>query len=507
MPNTRPLILIVLDGWGFHEQNENNAITLAKKPIWDQLWSNYPHTLLSGSGLDVGLPAGQMGNSEVGHMTLGSGRVIYQDLTLINNSITDKSFFTNQILLNALQQATDQNKAVHILGLLSPGGVHSHEHQIFALIKMAAAQQATQVYVHVFLDGRDVPPKSASASLYALEQICATYPNTKIASIMGRFYAMDRDKRTERTMAAFDLLAHGKSDFAADNALAGLEIAYARGETDEFVQPTKIINTQIQNGDVVIFMNFRSDRARQLSHALSGNLQLGDFVTLTEYDPALKAHVAFAKPEVQNTLGEVLQRHKLRQLRIAETEKYAHVTFFFNAGKEQQMANEDRVLIPSPKVATYDLTPDMAAPEICTQLITAIQNKTYDVIICNFANADMLGHTGNLPATIQAIQTLDNCLGKIYAAIQEYGGEVLITADHGNAEVMWDEISHQPHTAHTSNLVPLIFISARKFKFKDPAPGQIFGLKDIAPTMLALLDLEVPAEMTGSNLLEIRPMI
>lgn len=496
-----PLLLIVLDGWGYSDNNESNAISKAKTPTWNKLWDTCPHSLISGSGLEVGLPEGQMGNSEVGHMTLGSGRVIFQDLTLINNAIADKTFFKNQVLLQALSTAKQQHTAVHILGLLSPGGVHSHEQQIFAMIKMAVQQNIEHIYVHAFLDGRDTPPQSAMQSLTALQELCAQFPNVKIASIVGRFYAMDRDKRTERTAAALDLLLHGHAPFQAPNAATALEMAYARGETDEFVQPTVITDAKINSGDVVIFMNFRADRARQLSYALTKGTHLRDFVTLTEYDPQLHAHVAFPKPQIHNTLGEVFQEHHLKQLRIAETEKYAHVTFFFNAGSETPFNGEERVLIPSPKVATYDLEPAMAAQAITDILITAIKNKTQDVIICNFANADMVGHTGNLAATIKSIEILDLCLGQICNALEQYGGQALITADHGNAETMWDADHQQPHTAHTANLVPIIYVGSQQIKFKPNPGNSTYGLKDIAPTMLQLLNIPKPKEMTGDSII------
>jgi 2,3-bisphosphoglycerate-independent phosphoglycerate mutase len=503
MKTNRPLLLIVLDGWGHTAAGATNAITQANIPVWNNLWATYPHTLISASGLDVGLPEGQMGNSEVGHMTLGSGRVIYQDLTLINKAIAEGDFFENAVLLEALETAKRQHSAVHILGLLSPGGVHSHEQQIFALLQMTQLQQVPQVYVHAFLDGRDTPPQSAKPSILALEKICATQGNASIATIMGRYYAMDRDKREERTAAAVNLLTKGVAPFKAETAIAGLEMAYTRGETDEFVQPTQIKAVTIQPDDVVIFMNFRSDRARQLSYALtSTNPKLvGELVTLTEYDPQLPAKVAFPKTKITNVLGEVLQQQHISQLRIAETEKYAHVTFFFNAGREEPFVQEDRVMIPSPKVATYDLAPAMSAIKITDKLISAIEQKTYEVIICNFANADMLGHTGVMPATIQSIELLDQCLGRIVRALKQHGGQALITADHGNAEVMWDEHSKQPHTAHTSNLVPLIYIGDRYTKFKANPANTTFGLRDVAPTILQVLDLKKPQEMTGSALL------
>jgi 2,3-bisphosphoglycerate-independent phosphoglycerate mutase len=505
MLTTSPTLLIILDGWGYRETSAQNAIAQANTPVWNNLWATCPHTLISGSGLDVGLPAGQMGNSEVGHMTLGSGRVIYQDLTLINNAIADESFYNNKILLQALATAKQNNKTIHVLGLVSPGGVHSHEQQIFAMLKMAAQQQAPKVCVHAFLDGRDTPPQSAKDSILALEKICAQQKNTSIATVMGRFYAMDRDKRTERTDAAINLLINGQAKYKANSALVALEDAYARGETDEFVQPTQITNDTIKANDVVVFMNFRADRARQLSYALLKTVQLGDFVTLTEYDKQLPAKVAFPKLAIKNVLGEVFQQHHVSQLRIAETEKYAHVTFFFNAGREEPFVGEDRVLIPSPKVTTYDLQPAMSAKEITAKLLSFIEAKAYEVIICNFANADMVGHTGKMTEAIQAIEVLDSCLGNIVAALKQFGGQALITADHGNAEIMWDEKSNQPHTAHTSNLVPLVYVGNNKIKFKSNLQNTNYGLKDVAPTVLKLLNIEPPPEMIGISLLDDTP--
>lgn len=487
-----PLILIILDGWGYNELKEHNAILQAHCPTWDNLWRTCPHTLLSASGLDVGLPAGQMGNSEVGHMTIGAGRVIYQDLTRINQAISDHSFYSNPALLNGLAQVKRKNSALHILGLLSPGGIHSHEQHIAAMLNMAKAQGITHIYLHAFLDGRDTPPQSAMTSIEKFQPY--------IASIMGRYYAMDRDKRHERTEAAVELLINGHAFFTEPDAITALNMAYARQETDEFVKPTQIKNVTIQPDDVVIFMNFRADRARQLCHALLKKMpQLGDsLITLTAYDSSLPTAVAFAPQITDDTLSEIISAHNLRQLHIAETEKYAHVTFFFNAGKEMPVNGEDRILIPSPKVNTYDLQPTMSADLITQELLTAITMHKYDVIICNFANADMLGHTGNLSATIQAVEAIDTNLKLIIEALEVVGGSAIITSDHGNAELMWDSASQQPHTAHTTNLVPLIYCGAEKIKFKN---DQTYGLQNIAPTMLDLLDISKPKSMTGVSLI------
>ncbi len=494
MRTSKPLMLIILDGWGVGTNNDHNAIELANLPTWQQLIRTCPHTELSASGLDVGLPPGQMGNSEVGHMTMGAGRVIYQDLTRINRAIEDKSFFANPTLLTAIQKAKKNNSAVHILGLLSPGGIHSHEDQIAALITMLTAHDLTGVYLHAFLDGRDTPPKSAQASLEKFSPY--------ITSIMGRYYAMDRDKRMERTQAAIDLLVNAQASYHAQDPMLALESAYLRGETDEFVAPTIIKDVKVQANDIVICMNFRTDRMRQICHALiaavptlSSNKNL---FTLTAYDQQLPANVIFAPQDTQETFSEIISAHNLTQLHIAETEKYAHVTFFFNAGKEEPVPGEDRILIPSPKVTTYDLEPAMSAEAITAVLLDAIQHKKYDVIVCNFANADMVGHTGNMLATITALEVLDKCLQKIVIALREVGAAALITSDHGNAETMWDATTQQAHTAHTTNLVPLIYIGTQSVKFKT---DKIYGLQDIAPTMLGLLNINAPHSMTGTNII------
>lgn len=510
----RPMTLIILDGWGCRAESDANAIAAAKKPVWDNLIKQYPYSEISGSGRCVGLPGNQMGNSEVGHLNIGAGRIVHQDLTRIDQAIEDGSFFTNQVLLNALSQARDHGKAVHVMGLLSPGGVHSHEQHIFAMVKMAAQEHIQKLYLHAFLDGRDTPPKSASASLQRLDDQCRETGCGRIASIIGRYYAMDRDQRWERIEQAYSLLVDGSAPYQAATAEQGLEQAYARNETDEFVQPTTINRPNeapavIADGDVVIFMNFRSDRARELTQtfidpAFSGfprqrTPRLGAFICLSEYDVRFKAPTAFAPQSLNNILGEIISREGMRQLRIAETEKYAHVTFFFNGGVEQPFPNEDRILVPSPKVATYDLQPEMSAPELTDRLIAAIESGQYDMIICNFANPDMVGHSGNLTATIKAIEVIDECLGRIQTAIQKAGGELLITADHGNAEMMYDASTRQAHTAHTSNLVPFIYVGRQAEIINKNGK-----LSDIAPTLLTLMNLPQPPEMTGQPLLKIR---
>lgn len=506
----RPLTLIILDGWGYREEKEANAIAAALKPHWDHFWQTSPHTLVSGSGHCVGLPEGQMGNSEVGHLNMGAGRVVHQDLTRIDCAIEEGDFFTNTTLVDAFNLAISSQKAVHVMGLLSPGGVHSHENHLHALIKLAAQLKVPALYLHPFLDGRDTPPRSAAASLAALEKTCEQSHCGQIISLIGRYYAMDRDKRWERIQKAYDLLAHGKADYQASSAKAALELAYARGETDEFVQATTIQKEgiapiQIQEGDIVIFMNFRADRAREITQAFidphfhkGKGPTLGRFVCLSEYDARFNLPVAYPPESLSNILGEYLSQLGLAQLRIAETEKYAHVTFFFNGGVEEPYPGEDRILIPSPAVATYDLQPEMSAPELTARLIQEIKNQQYDVIICNFANPDMVGHTGNFEATIKAIETIDGCLGSIIDALKSVGGEALITADHGNAEQMYDSSTNQPHTAHTSDPVPLIYIGRAAQMVEKGGK-----LSDIAPTLLYLMGLSQPEEMTGHSLLKL----
>ena len=505
-----PVLLVILDGFGHREACADNAICQARKPHWNFLWKTGPHTIIDASEKWVGLPPLQMGNSEVGHMNIGAGRVVYQDYTKIEHAIETGEFAGNAVLNAVIDKA--RNGALHVLGLLSPGGVHSHESQIHALLDLAAQRGAKQVYVHAFLDGRDTPPQSAEASLVALQNKCRALGQTQIASICGRYFAMDRDQRWERLQTAYDLLTDGRAPYAAPDALSGLKAAYARGETDEFVKATAIISAGTQaprmnDGDAVVFMNFRSDRARQLTSALTDPEfngfarkrvpQLDYYCTLTSYGEDF-AHIpaAFGPQQIREGFGEYLAQQGLRQLRIAETEKYAHVTYFFNGGVETPYAGEDRVMVPSPKVATYDLQPEMSAREVTDKLVAAIQTRHYDAIICNYANGDMVGHTGNLAAATRAIEVLDECIGRIVEAMRDTGGEVLITADHGNAETMRDEESQQPHTAHTLNLVPLLYIG-RKARIADGG-----ALQDVAPTLLAMMGLPKPAAMTGRSLLE-----
>jgi len=513
MNNTpRPVVLIILDGWGLREEEENNAIAAASTPVWDRLWNESAHTALETSGSAVGLPSGQMGNSEVGHLNLGSGRVVYQEFTRVSRSIRTGSFFSNATLTGAVDVAIDNDSAVHILGLLSPGGVHSHEEHIHAMVKLAAERGVKKIYVHAFLDGRDMPPKSAMPSLQAMDDVFAEIGVGRTASIIGRYFSMDRDHRWERIQKAYDLITEGKSEYVANSTIEGLEMAYQRGETDEFVDATAIIppgeeRVKVQDGDVVINMNYRSDRARQITRPFiekdfdafprESIPDLGTFVSLTEYNKEWDIPVAFPAERLENVFGEYISKLGLRQLRLAETEKYAHVTFFFNGGQEQPFEGEDRILVPSPDVATYDLKPEMSAPEVTDNLVQAIEDDKYDAIIVNYANGDMVGHTGIFSAAVQAVETLDECLSRVMRAIHKVGGAMLVTADHGNCEKMLDEESGQPYTAHTTTPVPLVYVGERPATLSDGG-----ALCDVAPTMLKIMGLPQPVEMTGHPLIE-----
>jgi len=503
--------LFILDGFGYSETSQSNAIEKANSPTWDRLWSTYPRSLIKTSGLAVGLPDGQMGNSEVGHMNLGAGRIVYQNFTRVSKAIVDGDFFENPALTDAVDAAVTEDKAVHILGLLSPGGVHSHEDHIVAMMELAAKRGAKAVYVHAFLDGRDTPPRSAKASL---EKISAKFESLgvgHIASLVGRYYAMDRDNRWERVQQAYDVMVSGKASNVVATAQEGLALAYEQDKDDEFcpatsVQPSGEAVT-INDGDAVVFMNFRPDRARELSRALvqddlestldrSVRPKLSAFVTLTEYASDLPAICAYPPEDLNNTLGEIVARADKTQLRIAETEKYAHVTFFFNGGIEAEFPGEKRILIPSPDVATYDLQPEMNAPELTDNLVEAIESGEFDLIICNYANGDMVGHTGNLEAAIKAVEALDTCLQRVTDALLKVNGQCLITADHGNCELMIDPETGGAVTSHTNGPVPLVLVSNDgNRKLSD---GR---LCDIAPTLLAMMDMEQPEDMSGESLL------
>ena len=506
--NTKPspTLLVVLDGWGVREETRHNAIHAARTPHWDALWQG-PSTLLDASGGRVGLPPGQMGNSEVGHMNIGAGRVVHQDLTRIDHAVAAGTLADNAALRGALDASAQHGTTLHVLGLLSPGGVHSHEDQLATLIAAANERGCGNVALHAFLDGRDTPPQSAAASLRRFDE---RFPGT-IASITGRYYAMDRDARWERTERAWRLLVQGETRFRFPTALTALQAAYERGETDEFVQPSAIAPAGakapvIGDGDAVVFMNFRADRARQLCGAFldpgfngfprPARPGLSMFVTLTRYADDLPARVAFAPERVDDTLGEVIAKRGMRQLRLAETEKYAHVTYFFSGRREAPFVGEDRVLVPSPKVATYDLAPEMSAREVTDQLVDAIAGGCHQLIVCNYAGGDMVGHTGDFAATVRAAEAIDECLGRVRDALRRHGGQALFTADHGNAERMRDEASNQPHTAHTSSLVPLTYLGPQRVRFAEGG-----ALADVAPTLLALMGIEAPAAMTGRSLL------
>ncbi|AKA38665.1 2,3-bisphosphoglycerate-independent phosphoglycerate mutase [Yersinia ruckeri] len=506
----KPLVLTILDGYGHREEQQDNAILNAKTPVMDNLWQQNPHTLIAASGLDVGLPDGQMGNSEVGHVNLGAGRIVYQDLTRLDKEIKEGDFFVNPTLTGAVDKAVKAGKAVHIMGLLSAGGVHSHEDHILAMVELAAQRGAEKIYLHAFLDGRDTPPRSAESSLKKFSDKFVELGKGRIASIIGRYYAMDRDNRWDRVQLAYDLLTQAKGEFSAADAMTGLAEAYARNENDEFVRPTVIQaagepDAAMNDGDALIFMNFRADRARQITRTFINPdfdgfkrekvVNFGDFIMLTEYAADIQAACAYPPASLTNTLGEWLMKHHKTQLRISETEKYAHVTFFYNGGVEDPFTGEDRILVNSPKVATYDLQPEMSSAELTEKLVEAINSGKYDVIICNYPNGDMVGHTGDYDAAVKAIETLDSCMAQVVEAVKSAEGQLLITADHGNAEQMRDPATGQAHTAHTSLPVPLIYVGNKPVK---AATGG--KLSDIAPTMLSLIEMEIPQEMTGKPL-------
>ncbi len=505
----KPVVLLILDGFGHSDDPEYNAIFAAKKPVLDALSDN-PHTLIATSGMAVGLPEGQMGNSEVGHMTLGAGRVVYQNFTRINKAIEDGDFFTNPVYVEAVDKAVAADKAVHVMGLLSQGGVHSHDDHIIAAVELAAQRGAKKVFVHAFLDGRDTPPRSAVAPIKKTEAKLAELGVGRIASVIGRFYALDRDNRWDRIQAAYDLMTQGKAEYDAISAEAALAAAYARDENDEFVKATIIVGegeeaATIEDGDAVLFMNFRPDRARQITRAFvetdfdgfERELQptLANFVMTTEYAASIDTSTAFPPLGMINSFGDYMAQQGKTQLRIAETEKYAHVTFFFSGGQEDLYDGEERILVPSPNVETYDLQPEMSAPELTEKLVAAIASQKFDAIICNYANCDMVGHSGVFDAAVKAVEVVDGCVGQVLEAVKKVGGEALITADHGNVETMFDTAVEQKHTQHTTLPVPFIYSGPRQFKFAEGG-----SLADVAPTILKLLGMTQPDEMTGRNL-------
>ncbi|WP_048177429.1 2,3-bisphosphoglycerate-independent phosphoglycerate mutase [Methanosarcina barkeri] len=537
----RPLMLIIFDGWGYREAKEGNAVMTARTPNLDRLEKEYPWCFLKASGKAVGLPKGMMGNSEVGHLNIGAGRIVNQDLTRINIYIKDGDFFKNAVFLNAISNVKANDSSLHLMGLASCGGIHSYMPHLHALIKLAQNKGLKNVYIHAFLDGRDEPPKAALGDIKKLEAFCKEHGNAKIATVSGRYYAMDRDKRWDRTKLAYDALTRGVALYTAPNAETAVSNAYARGETDEFVKPTiitdqvitdqvitdqiitdqiitdQIITDQIitdqaekpvatvQDNDSVIFFNFRADRARQITWAFVKDDFDGFvrekrpevyFVCMTQYDETLDVPIAFPPIKLENVFGEVLSKHGLIQMRIAETEKYAHVTYFLNGGEEKRYKNEDRCFIPSPKIATYDLKPEMSAYEITDEVIRRIESGKYDVIVLNFANMDMVGHTGIFEAAVKAVEAVDKCIGKIVEVLKEKSGVALITADHGNAEEMIDPKTGKPHTAHTSNPVKCIYFGNSEIKALRNGK-----LCDVAPTILALLGISKPQEMTEKSLL------
>ncbi|WP_430885712.1 2,3-bisphosphoglycerate-independent phosphoglycerate mutase [Fusibacter sp. JL216-2] len=506
----KPVALVILDGWGVNKAEVGNAIEHANTPNFDRYMATYPNTKVAASGLDVGLPDGQMGNSEVGHLNIGAGRVVYQELTRITKSIKDGDFFENESLVKAMDNALIENRSLHVMGLLSDGGVHSHINHLKGLVDMAKKKGLNNIYVHAFLDGRDTPPRSAVQYIEELEAHMASVGIGEIATVSGRYYAMDRDKRWERVELAYNAIVKSEGQ-TAQSAVEAVESSYEKGENDEFVLPTVILKDgkatgQLRENDSVIFFNFRPDRARELTRALVDVEFDGfarerfdlEYVCLTQYDVTIEGvSVAFKPQTITNTLGEYVSAQGLNQLRIAETEKYAHVTFFFNGGVEEANPGEDRALIPSPKVATYDLQPEMSAYEVTDTLLAKLDEDKYDFIVLNFANPDMVGHTGVFDAAVKAVEVIDDCFAKVCDKIVNMGGQVIITADHGNAETMVDPVTQKPMTAHTTNVVPCILAGAGDVSLRTDGK-----LCDFAPTLLQLLKLEQPAEMTGTSLIK-----
>jgi len=510
MPRPKPLVLVILDGWGYSPKVGGNAIALARKPTWDELNSTFPHTLIHTSGRAVGLPDGQMGNSEVGHLNMGAGRVIHMDITRLDLMIETEEFFRHPLLLKAMEHA--RPRQLHLMGLVSDGGVHSRQNHLHALLRMAAENKVERVFVHAFMDGRDTPPNSGAEFLEQLQQQMRTYGVGKIATVSGRYYAMDRDKRWERIERAYNAMVLGDGIRARDS-LAAVRASYGRGVTDEFIEPVVITDerneslTRIREGDAVIFFNFRADRARQITRALTDpelekpprSTMPRDlfFVGMTRYDKTFTVPYLLEPQSADNILANVLAAENLKNLRVAETEKYAHVTYFFNGGVEKPYPGEERTLVPSPKVATYDLMPQMSAEGIAETVEKAVASDSFDLLVVNFANADMVGHSGKLEPTVRAIEVVDACLGRIYRAVRQKGGALIITADHGNAEVMIDPETGGPHTFHTTNPVPLVVVADGSKTWKLRNDG---SLRDIAPTVLSMLGLPQPKEMTGGDL-------
>jgi 2,3-bisphosphoglycerate-independent phosphoglycerate mutase len=514
-PKIQPLLLIIMDGWGCAPEGPGNAVALADTPAIDSLWKNYPHTKLEASGTRVGLPAGQMGNSEVGHLNIGAGRVVYQDLVRISLAVQDGSFFQNPAFLKAIQHVQERGSKLHLLGLLGPGGVHSHVDHLFALLSLAAQHHLPRVEVHAITDGRDTLPTSGLGYVRDVEERMRSLGTGRIATVAGRYYAMDRDRRWDRVEKAYRAMVYGEGD-SGPTAEAIIQASYDKGVTDEFIVPAVVGTTPeerqeslISDHDALIFYNFRTDRTREMTRALvmddmpffNRGPKLQDLlvVTMTEYEEGLPVTVAFPAENVEDGLAQLLSEHGIRQFHTAETEKYAHVTFFFNGGREDPFPLEDRLLVPSPKVPTYDLQPEMSAPQVCDVVLNVLQQGDHPVIIVNFANGDMVGHTGVIPAAIKAVETVDRCVGKLAQTVLEKGGVAIITADHGNAEEMIDPESHGPLTAHTTNLVPFILVGEQTKGMQLRDGG---ALCDIAPTILQLLGIPQPKVMTGKSLIE-----
>ena len=526
----KPIVLTILDGWGYRPQIENNAIALARKPTYDKLLAEYPNTLLHASDHFVGLPDGQMGNSEVGHLNIGAGRIVRMDITRIDALIASGEFFSHPTIVTALKRAAEGARQLHLFGLLSDGGVHSHQNHLYALLKAAKQQGVERVLVHAFMDGRDTLPTSGAAYLAALQQKMREYGVGKIASVSGRYYAMDRDRRWEREKLAFDAMVTGKAEGGAySDPIARVKESYNNGITDEFIVPFVVAdehgnpNGVIREGDVCLMFNYRADRARQITRVLARNSGLTKqegrdlpgaedldmviprgivpkdlhYVCMTQYDKTFTLPLIILPESMENLLANMMAQAQLRNLRIAETEKYAHVTYFFNGGIETPFPGEDRLLIPSQKVATYDLAPEMSASGIADAVVKAVEDTAFDVLVVNFANADMVGHSGKLAPTIKGVETVDACLGRVYQAVRQNGGSLLITADHGNAELMVDPVTGGPHTAHTTNPVPFIFVNedARNYSLRPEG-----SLRDISPTILGMIGLDQPSQMTGGDL-------